>query len=139
MKKISMMLNGCFGGFTISNLAFDEYNKRMKAIDPTYVFKPTHKYGYGSEFCSRFDPIMVEIVRQFGKAASAKYSNIMLVDVYEELKDYIEINEYDGMESFTYLFSKYKLDKIKEITESQEDSSIKIEKIKKILDEELEE
>lgn len=137
MKKISIMLNGCFGGFRYSIKAIEEYNKRMKKIDPTYISKPTSGYG-STGVCSRFDPVMVEVVRQLGEDASTEYSNIFIDDVFEELKDYIEIKEYDGMESFRYNLSTYKLDKIREITNSQEEPTIKIEKIKTILDMKLE-
>lgn len=140
MEKIPMMINGCCGGFRFSNLAVNTYNKRMKDIDPTYKPKTICEYEneYGYNFCSRFDSVMINIVHQLGKMASNKHSKIIIVYINKELKDYIKINEYDGMETFVYLFSDYKLDKIKEIISSQENSITQIEKIKLILDKKLE-
>ena len=80
---------------------------------------------------------MIEVVRQLGKDASAEYSNIVIDNVIEEMKGYIEIKEYDGMESYRYLLSKFKLDKIQKIVESSDESAIKIEKITVILDKKL--
>ena len=81
MTKI--VINGCYGGFCISDDALKYYNKLS---------------GKSLNTCSnipRHDPFLVQVVEEMGKNADRDVSALVVLDIDED-KYYIE--EYDGKE-----------------------------------------
>jgi intein/homing endonuclease len=130
LKKIPMLLNVCYGGYGCSEEAFKLYKERKNIKDDS----DKSRYFFG---LPRFDPIAIEIVRELGKKANDNCSKLKIFEIYEELKDYIDIHEYDGLESFSYELEKYKMDKIKEIVNSEISSDDKVKKITDVINFEL--
>lgn len=125
MKKV--ILNKCYGGFGVSDKVYEEYTKakgfklfRYKMIDINkYVFTDKDCGTLGTEYsteylgkeCSnipnssflyidssyREDKILVEIVERLGKEANSDYSNLIVIEIPDDL-DYV-IDDYDGLET----------------------------------------
>lgn len=111
---IPVIISVSYGGFGISKSALEEYTKRTGK-----------KYIY-----DRSDPVMVEIIKEIGKEANTKFSDLVVKLIPDDFKNYYTILEYDGSESIELDFSKYKLSKISQIVES----GGSMEQIKTILD-----
>jgi hypothetical protein len=120
-----MLINTCYGGFTFSKMACDMYAEK------THLTIDMHCVDLMTEI--RYDPIMIDIVKTIGNEANGKYTSITIINVYEDLKDYITVDEYDGMESISYDVDKYIKDTITKIAYSTKSSDDKIEEIKNIL------
>jgi hypothetical protein len=122
------MYNNCFGGFTLSDEAIDEYNKRNPA-------KPIDS----SSEIDRADTSMIQICIELGlKASSGRRSSIQLAEIPKKYASYYKINEYDGAEGVSIDVNSYKLDNIKIIVEDNNNNSSnedKIDLIKQLLDE----
>jgi len=128
LKKTQMLLNVCYGGYGCSKKAQQLYCER-KQLDNN-----GRKYFFG---LPRHDPISIQIVRELGKEANDNCSQLKIVEIYEELEDYVYIHEYDGLENFTYELEKYKMDKIKKIVTSEISSEDKVKKIQDVINFEL--
>jgi hypothetical protein len=87
MRKI--VINGCFGGFNLSEAGMVHY-AQLKGI--TF---DTSKYGYGREI-ERDDPALVETVEKLGKAANGSCAELYVVEIPDDVQWQIE--EYDGSE-----------------------------------------
>jgi len=97
------MYNACYGGFGLSEAAMEAYRARCPDVDPEL-----------SEYAiSRHDPVMVEIVKELGEAASDRYAKIRFRRVPVQYKDFYQIREYDGLESVVILKNEFKLDAVK--------------------------
>lgn len=87
MTKI--VYNACFGGFSLSEVAFDLY----------------HKYGGKAEWdgdiersdIERDDPILVRVVEELGVQANGSHADLAIRELPKGTK-YI-IHEYDGNEN----------------------------------------
>lgn len=94
MKKI--VINSCFGGFSLSQKAQDMYCAQ-KNIDPGEWNK---SWGYYSDFhmsdICRDDPVLVDIVKQLGQEADGSCAELRIVEIPEDVNWYVE--EYDGSE-----------------------------------------
>ena len=82
---MKMVINSCYGGFSISE-------KAMEMLDST------SPYEYGL----RTDPQLIEVVETLGKEANGMCANLEVVDIPDEITDYV-INEYDGYETVYYV------------------------------------
>jgi len=108
---MKVVINSCFGGFGLSDAAFEEFLTR-KGIAWE---KQDDKYGYGMNHYKaghlgddehylgsfdmvndRADPDLVAVVEQLGKEANSKYSELKIVDIPDDVKWFIV--EYDGLE-----------------------------------------
>lgn len=76
-----IVINKCFGGFGVSELALDRY----------YQYTGTRP----SEF-ERDDPTLVRIVRELGDEANGGYAKLHIVEIPGDVAWQIE--EYDGNE-----------------------------------------
>jgi hypothetical protein len=85
---MEILLNGCYGGFGVSEKALDLYNKRT-GKNETYIS--------GYERCYRTDPILIDIVKELGEEANSGYSNLYVDEVPDGYDYWIE--EYDGIET----------------------------------------
>lgn len=85
MKKI--VINTCYGGFGLSDLAMQRYAEIKKIEDVNTI----HVYD-----CDRADPALVQVVEELGKKSNDIYSELRIVEIPEDVSWYIE--EYDGKE-----------------------------------------
>lgn len=58
---------------------------------------------------------MVKIVEKLGSDAFGKCSEIHIINILEELRDFTGMHEYDGVESLYYKIDEYKISKITDI------------------------
>lgn len=80
-----IVINVCYGGFGLSDLASNHY--RALAGIPV------------SDYCwelRRDDPHLVKTVEQLGELANGKYAELKVVEIPSDVEWYIE--EYDGTE-----------------------------------------
>ena len=83
---MKVVINRCYGGFGLSKMAEDLYKERKGITDPNwYYFDMT-----------RDDPVLVEIVEQYGVEADNSYSDLAVVEIPDDVQWHIE--EYDGLE-----------------------------------------
>lgn len=102
--SIYIMYNSCYGGFTLSDAAVDEYMRRC----------PEGKHPRLYELY-RDDQVMAQIVKEMGAQASRSYSMIKLQSIPVEYRDHYTINEYDGLETVSLNHNAYQLDAIKSL------------------------
>lgn len=82
---MKIVINTCFGGFSLSVAALARYNE----LANTNV-----EYYYAIE---RNDPCLVQVVEELGKESYGDYSDLKIVDIPDGISWYIQ--EYDGLES----------------------------------------
>lgn len=85
---MKVVINGCYGGFSLSTRALEEINKRRRAagmfeLDTT---RPD----------DRSDPDLVAVVESLGGLANGKFAELKVVEIPDDVE--WEINEYDGVE-----------------------------------------
>ena len=96
MQVAEIIINSCYGGFSFSDKAIEEYKKKMieigniAVLDNNYISKGEEKL--------RKDPIMIDIVRRLGKESNGRHANLEIEKYNAELSDYVVIKEYDGEE-----------------------------------------
>ena len=84
---MKVVLNKCFGGFSLSQYAAD-----LLGVDV-----------YGDPDEVRFDPQLVAYIEAFGsKRMSGSYAKLEIVEIPDNYTDY-ELDEYDGIERITYV------------------------------------
>lgn len=109
MRKI--VINCDYGGFGLSNEAFEEFLKRKgiayeKVFDKKYEIMHYYQSGHAndSEFylspCdfyeNRDDENLVAVVEEMGDLANGNYSSLKIVEIPDDVKWHI--GEYDGSE-----------------------------------------
>ena len=105
---IYVMYNNCYGGFTLSDAAIDEYKRRNPAGKNPRLYE-----------LERDDQAMVQIVREMGAAANSTFSEIKLQRIPAEYRDYYTINEYDGLETVLLNHNVYQLEAIKSLVKDR--------------------
>ena len=127
----SIVINRCYGGFGISDTAFERYldlkgitwYKGESSIGTSvYYTVPVEEYEALYEVCKarpvspdrfkevhglslspydieRNDPILVQVVEEMGEESWAKYAELKIVEVPDDVV--WEIDEYDGLESIS--------------------------------------
>ena len=81
----TIVINRCHGGFGLTDEALDYYNSLTGLSAQEY---------WGIQ---RDDPFLIQTINHLGaEAAGGKYSQLVLVDIPEDVR--WEIGEYDGME-----------------------------------------
>ena len=86
MAKV--VINKCFGGFGLSDEAKEKYAE-IKGLVEVYDWE-----------IERDDPILVQVVEEFGKKANDSFSDLEIVDIPKGTL--YRIDEYDGLESIEY-------------------------------------
>jgi hypothetical protein len=86
---VKIVVNRCFGGFSLSQEAFE-------ALGLIY-----DGYGYlnidpGSHM-ERNDPRLVEVVERLGDRANGRHAELVVVEIPDDVN--WEIHDYDGMET----------------------------------------
>jgi hypothetical protein len=84
MTKI--VINRCYGGFSLSDKAEQIYKERKGINDPDW--------WHGN--LDRSDPILVSLIEEFGQSADGRFAELMIVDVPDDVEWQIE--DYDGIE-----------------------------------------
>ena len=94
-----IVVNKCFGGFTLSDWAIEQLATRGKKFV---------NYCISNE--ERMDPDLLALVQNHPDKVSGSCSSLG-IDYFESIYiNYIEINEYDGSESIKIKYDKYMLD-----------------------------
>lgn len=109
---MKVVINRCFGGFGLSNKAFEELLK-LKGVEWEKTNKPDaflqHYYkkgqlGVEDAYISpydytenRADPDLISVVETLGVEANSDYSELKIIEIPENVNWHI--HEYDGMET----------------------------------------
>lgn len=94
---MKIVINKCFGGFTLSEAACEEIRKK----------KDFWNYDNGDisdyyMFFGREDSLLVSVVEQLGEDASGENSNLVVMVIPDEATDW-GMKEKDGFESVFYV------------------------------------
>jgi hypothetical protein len=111
---MKVAINACFGGFGLSDEAFEKLLERMgiefvKVEDMQYKsLGITHYYrkgmvdtdeGYLSHYDftnNRASEDLIAVIEEMGEAANGRFAEIKIVEIPDDVK--WEIGEYDGLE-----------------------------------------
>ena len=99
------MYNACYGGFSFSQSAAEEYSKRTGANGHTTV--------------DRTDPVMIDICKMMGSNADGLFSSIKIAYIPYQYKEHFLIAEYDGYETVNIDYNGYTLDKITDVLHAE--------------------
>jgi hypothetical protein len=95
-SKRKVVINKCYGGFGLSDLAMEEYKNRKNILkEEIYDFE-----------LERDDPILIEIVLELKEKANRELSELKVVEIPDGIKYTIE--EYDGIEWVAEKHRKWK-------------------------------
>jgi len=83
---MKVVINGCFGGFGLSDAALDEYKNREGITDPDFYYYDI----------PRDCPVLVAMVEEQGTAINGTFSDLKVVEIPDGVNWYIA--EYDGLE-----------------------------------------
>jgi hypothetical protein len=127
-NNIEVLFNSCFGGFSLSDEAVTEINKCFQENNKKKISRHCSTIDF------RTDPDVLKIYNLLGSERfSGNYSNISTESIDSKYKNFIHIEEYDGLENVTVNIPQYNLYKINEILNSNSlTDSQKIEELKKI-------
>lgn len=91
---MKIVINTCFGGFSISDAAVAEYFRLTGKEITNYG----HNFNEEDDFWTveRNDPALVEIVEQMGERADGDAARLKVVEIPEGIDWYI--SDYDGVE-----------------------------------------
>ena len=81
---MKVVINGCYGGFGLTDAALNEYKSRKGITDPNFYYFDI----------PRECPVLVEMVERGD--ADGEYSDLKVVEIPDGVNWYIE--EYDGLE-----------------------------------------
>ena len=83
---MKIVINTCYGGFSLSPEAEQLYKERKGITDPNWYYWDVE----------RNDPVLVQIVEEMGSAAEGSYAELTIVDIPEDVE--WTVQEYDGNE-----------------------------------------
>ncbi len=122
-ELIEVLYNICYGGWGISEKAVELYNLRNGNNNPITTLD-------SGDLC-RHDPILIQIYKELGVEFNDVYAKIQIKKIPKIYENYYYIREYDGAESVNIDYTNYNklnavCNKIKEILQSTDDNTIKI-------------
>ena len=85
MKKI--VINSCYGGFSLSEAAVERFKELSGDTEAT---------SYHLTNNSRNNPHLVQVVEELGSKADGRFANLKIVEIPDDVEWIIE--EYDGIE-----------------------------------------
>jgi hypothetical protein len=102
---MKVVLNNCFGGFSISREAAEFMAARGNELAKTELDESSIKckwYGYGytsdcSDGYSRTDPDLIAAVEILGDKANGRHAKLKVVEIPDNIE--YDIESYDGAES----------------------------------------
>jgi hypothetical protein len=83
---MKIVINKCYGGFGLSEMAEALYKERKGITDPDW-----HYFDI-----ARDDPVLIELIEQHGDAINGRYADLRIVEIPDGVEWQIE--EYDGNE-----------------------------------------
>lgn len=87
MKDTEVVINRCYGGFSLSKEAYDFLGLEWD----------DYGFAYNHDDAKRSDPKLVECVKKLGEKANGRYANLKIVKIPSDVEWYIE--NYDGVET----------------------------------------
>lgn len=84
---MEIVINTCYGGFSVSEEAAKFFN-----LDSVY------------SDIDRQDPVLIEKVKENPKWVSGRLANLKVVDIPDKSTDWV-IDEYDGLERIVYVLN----------------------------------
>lgn len=110
---MKIAINRCFGGFGLSNEAFEmlldrkgirfekeESEYKSLGIMNYYHFGHrgdiNHYISHHDAYQNRSDPDLIAVIEKLGEKANTNYSDIKIIDIPDDIE--WEIHEYDGNE-----------------------------------------
>ena len=84
---MKIVINTCFGGFGLSDIALARYNELAGTNHTEYIY----------DGIERTDPFLVQVVEELGELADDFSAELKIVDVPDDVKWYI--HDYDGLEA----------------------------------------
>ena len=102
--SIEVMINECYGGFSVSNSAINEYRKRCPEKEAVCNYD-----------VDRDDAVMIQIFKEMGERANGKHAQIKLQQIPARYARHYSIGEYDGLEHVVIHYNAYKIHAAKEI------------------------
>jgi hypothetical protein len=124
-EEIEVLYNNNYEKWTISQKAIELYKLRHNIIE------------FELDYCSRNDPILVQIYKELGDDFDDKSSRTKIKKIKKKYENYYCIEHDYGKEYIRIDYTKYKLDniynKINEILQSNNNNNIKINEIEKFI------
>lgn len=106
---MKVVINQCYGGFGLSDKAFERYlgikgiafESYVTEYDNRLYYKAGHlkdeEYNLSEYDIERNDPALVQAVEELGIEANSQYSSLKVVEIPDDVKWYV--SEYDGWET----------------------------------------
>lgn len=89
---MEIIINECFGGFSLSHEGLSLYNAKRKASGKKRV-------QHSLDIKDRTDPLLVQVVRELGEKANGRCAKLVIKTIPLDYIGCYEIDEYDGGES----------------------------------------
>ena len=108
-EEVGIALNGCYGGFELSEWARDKLKHRAR--EDGYIPK-----------LERTDPELIQLIETHGSKVNGPFSSLRVEYMpkdYAKKKCYT-IEEYDGTESLVLQYDKYNVTRVREILYNEE-------------------
>ncbi len=90
---MKIVINKCYGGFGLSDVALARYKKESGNIDVSEYY------------INRADPILVSIVEELGEDSWGGFAELRVVDIPDGVE--WEVEEYDGKEWIAEVHRKW--------------------------------
>ena len=110
-----IVLNGCYGGFHLSETAVEWLSK---AAEKQLSACNVEEIPFDDNDDGRTNPLLVKCVEELGSKANGPCSKLYIDEFDEQLYDYW-IDEYDGMESLL-LFPKIRRSQVAKFLETRD-------------------
>lgn len=130
-KTLGVAVNRCFGGFSLSEKAVELLRTRLG--DPKIQSYSFQSYYDDDDEYPRHHPVLIEVINELGEEVNGSFAQIEIDYIEQKYKGFYSISEYDGMEGVKINYNKFSNHEIKKILYSDQDDSIKIQKMKEII------
>jgi hypothetical protein len=130
-KTLGVAVNRCFGGFSLSEKAVELLRTRL--ADPKIQSYSFQSYYDDDDEYPRHHPVLIEVINELGEEVNGSFAQIEIDYIEQKYKGFYSISEYDGMEGVKINYNKFSNHEIKKILYSDQDDSIKIQKMKEII------
>ena len=102
---LKLVLNGCHGGFGLSDKAIEKLRKLKNVPPPPGKGDYFHVDFY--DYDKRSDPDLIAVVEELGEEANGEFADLYIEEVGEHLLDIYYIDEYDGYEYIAISIKNY--------------------------------